>query len=305
LTESESFEAAQRTLIALRELIPACAQRPKLLKTDKKDQGPPLPTPPRLPTDWIAAAEDGSHEFALAAALASIDATAIENAGKFALPFRRHLAPLDVRRDASGWDHDSWDESTKSKALVVWTGRNLVRDMAAVLERRLIEAHSRSFVQANSNPPLNELPLRGWRTAPLASIAAFLGARTDDDRIAALTAGLAWARISARQSSAPEREDAVPFGYAALKPLFEPAGIGPEREMRRTIDPLPLARCVLPVPMMPFHWHKAWHAARASRPPSPILIRPATWTPRDLLLRCCFPSRLWLRIVSWRGPILI
>ena len=45
-------------------------------------------------------------------------------------------------------------------------------------------------------------------------------------RIAALAAGLAWCRMGSRTGSG-KREDALPFAYMALKPLFAPEGIGP------------------------------------------------------------------------------
>ena len=229
-----SPEAVQEALIAVGEVAYEIGRRPKL-----RESVPPLP---RLSDAWVAAAnpKDGSHEFALAAAVASIDATAHAGEGTFHFPFRRHLVPLDVRANAKGWDLDAWDDTTNSQVLAVWTGRDLLRDMTAVLERRLFEAERRHFVSEQSS--LKELPLRGSRTAPLASVAAFLAGRTDDDRIAALVTGLAWVRTPGPALTAAEREDVVPFVYAALKPLFEPTGTGPEPEMRRAIDPLPLVR---------------------------------------------------------------
>jgi CRISPR-associated protein Csx17 len=115
--------------------------------------------------------------------------------------------------------------------------------MGRVLERRLIEAQRKVFVRGAGldKPPERELPLHGWRTAPLSAVAAFLEGRTDDDRIAALAAGLAWARTSAPTSDSFAREDALPFEYAALKPLFTHSGIKNETG-RRLLDPLPLVR---------------------------------------------------------------
>ena len=166
-----------------------------------------------------------------AEALASLYATAED----FRLPFRRHLAPLGWPK---GWE--GWDDTTASKALTVWTGRDLVRDMAAMLERRLIEAQRRHF----ANQGKAELPLRGCRPAPLAAVAAFLAGRTDDIRIAALAAGLAWAKSRRGALSGAEREDALPFAYAALKPLFVPEGVGPDTGEKRLLDPLPLVRLI-------------------------------------------------------------
>ena len=208
--------------MAFGALMLEVARRPKL--RDTKDG---LRPPPPLSEEWTETANDGSHEFALAAALASLDAT-----GDIRLPFRRHLAPLDGSK--------SWSETTEAQVLAVWTGRSLVRDTALVLERRLIEAQRHSF----SNREKAELPLRGWRAAPLAAIAAFLAGQTDDARIAALAVGLAWCRAGGHANPVT-REDALPFAYAALKPLLAPEGVGPaEVNEKKRVDPLPLVRLI-------------------------------------------------------------
>lgn len=229
LAEDKSSGAAQEALIAIGALAIEAGRRPRLRES--------LP-PPFLSAEWTKAADDGSHEFALAAALASLDATTTDES--FWMPFRRHLASLGRAKG-----RDAWDDTTEAHALAVWTGRNLVRDMGRALERRLIEAQRKVFVRRTGmdKPPEPELPLHGWRTAPLSAVAAFLEGRTDDDRIAALAAGLAWARTSAPTSTSESlaREDALPFAYAALKPLFVRSGIENETG-RRLVDPLPLVR---------------------------------------------------------------
>ena len=225
LTSDGSPPATQGVLMAFGALMLEVARRPKL--RDAKDG---LRLPPPLPKEWTEAADDGSHEFALAAALASLDAT-----GDIRLPFRRHLAPLDGSKK---WE--SWADTTEAQVLAVWTGRSLVRDTALVLERRLIEAQRHSF----TNHEKAELPLRGWRAAPLAAVAAFLAGQTDDARIAALAVGLAWCRTG-RHANPGAREEALPFAYAALKPLFAPEGVGPaEVNEKKRIDPLPLVRLI-------------------------------------------------------------
>lgn len=228
-----SAPAVQDALIAIGVLMLEAGRRPKLRTGDKGL--PPLPPPPRLTSEWASAAHDSSHEFAIAEALASLDATDEGAAEAFRLAFRRHLAPLSC-----GPSQDSWDDTTASKVLAIWTGRDLVRDMAAVLERRLIEARRRDFKHQGGA----ELPLRGWRAAPLAAVAAFLAGRTDDERIASLAAGLAWSRSRVGSSSTTERDSVLPFAYAALKPLFAPEGIGPETGEKRLPDPLPLVRLI-------------------------------------------------------------
>ena len=223
LTVDGSAQAVQEMLMAFGALMLEVARRPKL--RDAKDGLRPPPPPSE---EWTEAADDGSHEFALAAALASLDAT-----GDIHLPFRRHLAPLDGSQE-------SWADTTEAQVLAVWTGRSLIGDTALVLERRLIEAQRHSF----TNHENAELPLRGWRAAPLAAVAAFLAGQTDDARIAALAVGLAWCRTG-RHANPGTREEALPFAYAALKPLFAPEGVGPaEVNEKKRVDPLPLVRLI-------------------------------------------------------------
>ena len=109
------------------------------------------------------------------------------------LPFRCHLGPIETHGR-----YDDWVDAMEAHSLVVWTGRDLYRDMTAVLERRLIESERGKFVDEHGQ---RELPLGGARAAPLSAICAFLARRTDDGRIAALAAGLAWARPHARDAS--------------------------------------------------------------------------------------------------------
>jgi CRISPR-associated protein Csx17 len=207
-----------------------------------------------LSKNWVEAGDDGSHEFALAASVASL-ATATDS--DFRMPFRRHVAPLAWPKG-----RESWDDSTESQALAVWTGRNLVRDMAAVLERRLIEAQRHSFAHQDRV----ELPLRGRRWAPVAAVRAFITGNTeegrpiDDERIASLATGLAWAREWPPPASAHARTEIFlpPLAFATIKPLFDPSGVAIPRPLeariygreddrlrkRKAVDPLTLFRLV-------------------------------------------------------------
>jgi len=65
---------------------------------------------------------------------------------------------------------------------VAWTGHDLERDLAAVLERRMLEAQRKG---------LESLPVRGLIPAPLAHIQQFLAGRVDFRRLAGLTVALA------------------------------------------------------------------------------------------------------------------
>lgn len=107
LAAEDSCDAVQEALIALGALMFSAAQRPKLRES--------LPLPPRLWEEWAAAADDSSpendvsHEFALAEALASLDAAA----DNYQLPFRRHLVPLDWDKKKRRW---IWGQGTEARA---------------------------------------------------------------------------------------------------------------------------------------------------------------------------------------------
>ena len=135
LAGDDSAEAVQEALIAVGALMLEVGRRSKLRES--------LPPPPRLSEEWVRVANDGSHEFALAAALASLDGAS----EAFRLPFRRHLAPLDWPKG-----RESWSGTTEAQALVVWSGRSLIRDMGLVLKRRLIEARGIISSITTSNP---------------------------------------------------------------------------------------------------------------------------------------------------------
>jgi CRISPR-associated protein Csx17 len=231
LVTDGSAEAVQHALVSIGALAFEVGRRPKLRDS--------LSPPPLLSHKWVEAADDGSNEFRLAEALASLDAIAdAVNGQNFRMPFRRHIVQL-----GSAGGRENWQDTTESHALSVWTGRDCVRDMVAVLERRLIEAQRRRFFRKDPEASYrSELPLRGWRPAPLAAVAGFLAGRTDDDRIAGLAVGLAWASSRTEVLSGVEREDTVPFAYAAVKPMFDPVGEGFQPAKRRFIDPLPLVR---------------------------------------------------------------
>jgi len=150
---------------------------------------------------WVPDVDDGSVEFELAAAIASL-----RSAGEGPGPFRRHLEPLDRRRDR--WE---WAEETPRE--VVWSGRDVLRDMAAVLERRLVDA-----TRVGVAPPLD-----GWVRAHPSSVAALLDGEVDLDRLARLCEALAlveWDQ-SATNFAPRNRELPVapplPSSYAVLK----------------------------------------------------------------------------------------
>ena len=244
-------EGTRNALMALGGLVGWLASNP----TARKDLRPP----PVISPDWIRKADDGSAEFRMAAALAAIGLPALvspaqqsdahnpetEHPGghgadddsstaretpaaeesasapgpgrsNIAPPMAAHLAPLDERTffyRGNLSTRRAWTDGD-APPTVVWSAGPLVPNLIAVLERRLIEASTRGLV---------DKPLSGATAARLADVAAFLSADFDDARCAALLAGLVWAR-PARLRFAPGQTDpaAVPFAYAALKPVFTP-----------------------------------------------------------------------------------
>ncbi len=160
---------------------------------------------------WIEAAYDGSAEFEIALALAGI----YDPAYKLG-PLRANLEPVKFGVDKQGYTFANWAEGGRE---VVWNSSDLARNLASVLERRIMNGERKNC---------DGLPLACRRTAPLEAIAAFIAGETDDERIERLIWGLLL--IDHRQSY-PELErcfiDAPPLPrcFALLKLLFLPGAL--------------------------------------------------------------------------------
>jgi CRISPR-associated protein Csx17 len=195
LLEGALFEFARRggryrlqeVLISLGEL-----QRVVGASPTARDTVPPMPA---LSHEWAREADDYSHEFRLAAALAGLHTQD--------LPMRCHLTPVSLKEGSRRWEPES--------RLAVWGAGDLVSNLGRVLERRLLEAERQDQ---------HRKPFGGQPPADLAAVGAFLRAETDDRRIARLLGGLAFVRSP---ESLPDRRAAVPpvpAAFAALKHLF-------------------------------------------------------------------------------------
>lgn len=159
-----------------------------------------------LSRDWIEAADDGSAEFQLVRALASLD----DAEGKIG-PLRANLEAVDWKRRYRAW-------AEKDRA-VVWNAVDLATNLANVLQRRVMDGQ-RAGCRA--------LPLASNSMVPLETIAAFLEADLDDQRIEVLLWGLALIE----QRSGPNigqpiwmketNDRPIPRTYALLKLLFLP-----------------------------------------------------------------------------------
>ena len=208
-----------------------------------------LKPPPPLSSDWIREANDDSAEFRVAAALSGLGLAAPGSSGqdapvqvddlgsdesalalpstvkssgtakparlKAAPPMAAHFAPLDEERFLGSRGlraRRSWS-SDDTPPTVVWGAGQLVSNMLAVLERRLVEAAIRG---------LEDKPLASAMAARLADVSVFLSGHFDDARCAALLAGLVWVRPTHLGPVIHASASPVPFAYAALKPVFTP-----------------------------------------------------------------------------------
>ena len=217
--EHRAPEGARNALVALGGLVGWLATN----SNARKDCKPP----PVISSDWLREADDGSAEFRIAAALAGLGLPAPARPGSTALelamndddrsaaasesptsatsasdtarnvapPMAAHLAPLDEKGFfyRGGLSTRRAWHAGDTPPSVVWGAGDLVSNMIAVLERRLVEASIRG---------LEDKPLAGATGARLADVAAFLASEFDDARCAALLAGLVWAR-QARLKAAP------------------------------------------------------------------------------------------------------
>lgn len=124
---------------------------------------------------WRVQADDGSIEFRLAAALATVSLAE----GGAIHSIREHLEPVSVFRRGQGAHSVRW-EAHPGRDVVGRRG-SLVDTMLAILQRRVLLHSSlarRGYVD------------RGGIHAELADLAAFLEGRTDDSRIEELLWGL-------------------------------------------------------------------------------------------------------------------
>ena len=153
--------------------------------------------------EWVAAANDGTREFELALALASIR----DGVGRVG-PLRVNLEPVTLDGSRAAW-------AEKERA-VVWNAADLSANLAAVLSRRVMDG---------SRAGSDSRPLASSHRASLETVAAFLHGELDESRIAELTWGLLLcdteeAAAVQPPSSAGTEIPPLPRAYALLKLLF-------------------------------------------------------------------------------------
>ena len=196
----------QRILISLGNAERLIAKAPKF-RTAAKGLRPIGP----LSNAWVAAADDGSPEFEIALAIASLHQKDIG-------PFRRNLETVEFRGNQVLW--------TDRNHSAVWSDAELAPNLAAILYRRVMDADK-------AGDPSKAL--YSSRRASLSAVSEFLSANLDESRITALIWALALCNLGSYERSHSPREygdePVLPTAYKLLKLLFHPA---PPEDTERT-----------------------------------------------------------------------
>ncbi len=200
----------------VKHLVAAIGRLERLLAQRGPGGDPKLSRPiSGLNPRWIAAADDGSIEVRIAAALASIGATG--NVG----PIRANLAPVDP---AKPW---TW---SNGRGQTAWDGNSLPARLASVLARRMMDGQR---LGAKRNP------LWGAIRLSLEDISALIEGEIDESLVEDLLFGFTWIRWSDQEAvravwkdlrlrqgwRRPTAERLVPRSFALLKLLFLPGKI--------------------------------------------------------------------------------
>lgn len=188
LTQGGGRPALQNILVLLGQIQQTCSDSAKA-----REAIAPVPT---LGAEWVMEADDNSHEFRLACALAGLT------------EMRCNLFPVKENKGKVEWNAGSHQ--------AVWGGGDLVVNLLRVLDRRLLDAQ-RSNAEGN--------PLSGFPTADLAAIMAFLRNETDDERIAGLLTGLVNVKLPQHLPRRDMTPDQPPAAFGLMKPLFTPDAI--------------------------------------------------------------------------------
>lgn len=167
-----------------------------------------------LSADWIHACDDGSDEFRIALALATVD-----DASHKIGPLRANLEPVAWQNRFQGW--------AEKERSVVWNAADLPTNLANVLHRRMMDG---------ARAGCERLPLASrWRVR-LTTIAAFVCGNLNDQRIEDLLWGLMLVdsrrggrRLTVKASIAAEALP-LPREYALLKLLFLPYALAADRQ---------------------------------------------------------------------------
>ena len=190
-------------------VIAAIGRLERLFAERDRDKEPKLRSPlSGLDPRWLLAADDGSLEVRIAAALASIGPT--DKVGSL----RANLTALDPEKP---W---SWSNGQGQTA---WTGHSLAGRLANVLHRRMMDAER---VQCRANPTWGGIALRAE------DVAAFIEGGLDESLIEDLLFGFALIRWDGEETCQKVKAElhtrwalsvtrrVVPRSWALLKHLF-------------------------------------------------------------------------------------
>lgn len=170
LCQKADTNSVQSTLIALGEAEASVAISKELRNGNMGSGLSPLPL---LDIAWLLKSNDGSPEYRLAAALGSVTHGEVG-------PIRCHLEP--IRRDAQNLrsKYPRWADEASDPGLV-WESGSLVKNLNNVLLRRLMEAS-----RGENGAASRMAPLRGYVSASLSDVSAFIDDLVDEQRIEAL-----------------------------------------------------------------------------------------------------------------------
>lgn len=202
----------------------------------------------RLSRRWLREADDGSVEFRLATALASITGSYKNREGQpLILPLRCHLEPVTFNTRRGTFE---WDENPSNH--VVWHEGDFVDLLNAIITRRLLCA---------AQSGLSELPDHAEYPAPLGDVVAFLDHQTDDARLA----DLLWGLCLVDWSSPGRQEESLPVTWRDPCHTATPSALF---SLLRLLFARPSERGSLaPIPLVPavHRWAAAGNGLAASR----------------------------------------
>ena len=185
------------------------------------------PFPGSLSPGWLGAADDGTPEFRLAAAAASI-----RRAGD--------VGPMRENLESTRLEGGRWAAVSRSGSCVWHEGAALADNLGRVCIRRAMEGKSAK---------LDAPPLGGRLRARLGDVEEFLAGELDEKKIEDLLLPLSMVCMDGREwGAAVENRIPVPAAYALAKSVYGtpgvPVDIAPLRllEAGRTADALELIR---------------------------------------------------------------
>jgi CRISPR-associated protein Csx17 len=180
---------------------------------------------PSLRPEWLSAVDDGSPVFRLALALGS--SAAEYKRGRSVDPIRHHWLPLE----AGARRFKTSDKRLMNDPRVVASGRDPIRDLASVVERRLIEAGMAGTHRSG-------LLAAAGCGARLDDLAAFLAGQLDVEKTVGLARAfmaIRWDRWSPRhlpQQSRHAKYGAQPDeAWLAIRLACLPFALGPGQDI--------------------------------------------------------------------------